>query len=100
MKTGRVSVKRAALKKKKKDICNSRVHLAQDGTGQQLVLQELWRQSVDVNSIEEGVKVLGPTLHVPADPVCAGPVHLQERHGCAWNFSQVRFGRSGFDSML
>lgn len=59
---------------------NGEVHLAQDGTGQQLVLQELWRQSVDVNSIEEGVKVLGPTLHVPADPVCAGLVHLRETH--------------------
>lgn len=65
------------------------VHLAQDRTGQQLVLQELWGQSVDVNSIEESVKVLGPTLHVPADPVRAGLVNLQERHGHTWNFSEI-----------
>lgn len=52
------------------------VYLAEDGTGQELVLQELWGQGVNVDGIQEGVQVLGPALHVPADPVCAGLIHL------------------------
>lgn len=56
--------------------CEAAVYLAEDGTGQELVFQELGRQSVDVNRIQEGMKVLGPALHVPADPVCARLIHL------------------------
>lgn len=54
------------------------VHLAEDGTGQELVLQELRGQGVNVDGVEERVQVLSPALHVPADPVCAGLVHLGE----------------------
>lgn len=53
------------------------VHLAEDGAGQQLVLQELRRQGVDVDGVQQGVQVLGPALHVPADPVRTGLVHLK-----------------------
>lgn len=86
MKTGRMSIQRAGRSEsgKQKEVSNMGLDLAQDWTGQQLVLQELWRQGVDVNSVEEGVKVLGPTLHVPADPVGAGLVHLQEKHRLTW----------------
>lgn len=60
---------------------SGRLHLAQDGTGQELVLQELGGQGVDVNCIQEGMQVLGSALHIPADPVCAGLVDLQgSRH--------------------
>lgn len=53
------------------------VYLAEDGAGQELVLQELGGQGVNVDSIQEGVQVLGSALHVPADPVCAGLIHLR-----------------------
>ena len=60
------------------------VYLTEDGAGQELVLQELWRQSVDMNSVQEGVQVLGSALHVPADPVCTGLVHL------TWTYSETK----------
>lgn len=59
------------------------VYLAEDGTGQQLVLQELGGQGVNVDSVEEGVQVRSSALHVPADPVCAGFVHLRRISGDA-----------------
>lgn len=34
-----------------------------------------------MDSIQEGVQVLGSALHVPADPVCAGLVHLRKNVG-------------------
>lgn len=52
------------------------VYLAEDGTGQQLVLQELRRQRIDVNCIQEGMQIGGSALHIPAYPVCAGFIHL------------------------
>ncbi len=29
-----------------------------------------------MNRIQEGMQVLGSALHIPADPVCAGLIHL------------------------
>lgn len=52
------------------------VYLAEDGTGQQLVLQELRWQRIDVNCIQEGMQIGGSALHIPAYPVCAGFIHL------------------------
>lgn len=52
-------------------------YLAEDGTGQELVLQELGGQGVDMDGVQEGVQVLGSALHVPADPVCARLIHLR-----------------------
>lgn len=56
---------------------NAAVYLAEDGTGQELVLQELRGQGVNVDGVEECVQVLSSALHVPADPVCAGLIHLR-----------------------
>lgn len=55
-----------------------RGHLAEDGAGQKLVLQKLRRQSVNMNSVQESMKVLGPALQVPAHPVRAGLIHLMK----------------------
>jgi len=52
------------------------VYLAEDGAGQELVLQELRRQRRDVNRIQQRMQILGSALHVPAHPVCAGLIHL------------------------
>lgn len=61
------------------------VGLAQDGTRLQLPLEELGRQGINMDSVEQSMQVLGASLCIPAHPVSAGFVDL----GLAQNIQTV-----------
>lgn len=52
------------------------IGLAQDGTWLQLPLEEFGRQGINMDCIEQSMKVLGTSLCIPAHPVSTGFVDL------------------------